>query len=76
MNGFLSINFLSMWISQTMLYFLLRKRNGPNTLKILINGVEIKEKKSIKYLGVIIDSNLKWKDHVHELSKKLLGCFI
>ncbi len=39
--------------------------------KIFISGVEIKERKSIKYLGFIIDNNLKWKDHVHELSKKI-----
>ena len=26
---------------------------------------------SIKYLGIIIDSNLNWKEHVHELRKKI-----
>ena len=31
----------------------------------------MEEKKSANYLGVIIDSNLNWKAHVHELSKKL-----
>ena len=40
------------------------------SIKIFINLVKIKERKSIKYLGVIIDKNLKWKDHIHELSKK------
>lgn len=29
------------------------------------------EKKSIKYLGVFIDSYLNWKEHIHELSKKI-----
>ena len=40
------------------------------SIKIFINLVKIKERKSIKYLGVIIDKNLKRKDHIHELSKK------
>jgi hypothetical protein len=31
----------------------------------------MEENKSANYLGVIIDSNLNWKAHVHELSKKL-----
>ena len=26
---------------------------------------------SVKYLGVLIDSNLSWKSHIHELSKKI-----
>jgi hypothetical protein len=30
----------------------------------------MKEKKSVKYLGVIMDCNLNWKDHVFELCKK------
>ena len=29
------------------------------------------QKRSIKYLGVLIDSSLNWKDHIHELSKKI-----
>ena len=41
------------------------------SIKIFINEVELKERKSIKYLGVIIDKNLKWNDHIHELSKKI-----
>jgi hypothetical protein len=31
----------------------------------------MKENKSVKYLGVIIDCNLNWKDHVFELCKKI-----
>jgi hypothetical protein len=46
-----------------------KKRNYP--FKLLIRGEIIEEKKSAYYLGVIIDSNLNWKAHVHELSKKL-----
>ncbi len=33
--------------------------------------MQIKAKKSVKYLGIIMDCNLNWKDHVLELSKKI-----
>ena len=39
------------------------------TLKILKQAIV--EKNCIKYLGVIIDSTLSWKDQLHNLSKKL-----
>ena len=41
----------------------------PVVLKIEDNA--IKQKQSIKYLGILIDSNLSWKPHINELSKKL-----
>ena len=46
-----------------------KKANFSMNLKIC--GKEIKQKKSIKYLGVLMDGHLNWKDHVHELSKKI-----
>ena len=46
-----------------------KKISYPINLKI--NNKILEEKTSIKYLGVIIDSHLNWKDHVHELSKKI-----
>ena len=32
------------------------------------------EKDNIKYLGVIIDSRLNWKNHILTISKKISGC--
>jgi hypothetical protein len=46
-----------------------KKISYPINLKI--NNKILEEKTSIKYLGVIIDSHLNWKDHVHELSNKI-----
>jgi hypothetical protein len=46
-----------------------KKVNYSMNLKIHNN--KMKEKKSVKYLGVIIDCNLNWKDHVFELCKKI-----
>ena len=36
-----------------------------------INNYEIKQKESIKYLGIFIDSNLNWKTHVSYICGKL-----
>ena len=39
------------------------------TIKIHKNAII--EKQSIKYLGILIDSTLSWKDHITNLSKKI-----
>ena len=36
-----------------------------------INNQVLTQKSSLKYLGVIIDSNLSWKEHIKELCKKV-----
>ena len=36
-----------------------------------LNNKQINFKKCIKYLGVLIDSHLNWKEHILNLSKKL-----
>ena len=38
---------------------------------IKINKKAIKEKESIKYLCVLIDSTLSWKHHILNISKKI-----
>ena len=37
----------------------------------LPGGVKVKPSKHIKYLGVILDENLSWQHHIHNLSQKL-----
>ena len=42
------------------------------SINLLINDNIIRHENSIKYLGIIIDANLNWKEHVlHELCKKI-----
>ena len=41
------------------------------SLNLKINGVNIQEVSTVKYLGVTFDSNLTWKNHVDELCLKL-----
>ena len=38
--------------------------------KYYIHGICIEETESAKYLGIVIDSSLKWKKQYHEISKK------
>ena len=49
--------------------------SGRNTsrysLNIDIDGVKIPHVRSAKYLGVVIDSQLTWTDHITELSSRL-----
>ena len=40
-------------------------------MKLLINDKPLNEEECIKYLGVMIDHNLRWKNHINYLSKKI-----
>ena len=40
-------------------------------MKIEIDGKTINEHKSVKYLGILIDCHLNWKEHIQQLSKKI-----
>ena len=68
----LSVNRLALNIAKTnfLIFHPFNKSLKYNvTLKILKQAIV--EKNCIKYLGVIIDSTLSWKDQLHNLSKKL-----
>ena len=41
-----------------------------NRLSIQLNGIDIKRVNGCKYLGVIIDSELKWIEHIEYIYKK------
>jgi len=43
-----------------------------NQLSIQLNGIDIKRVNSCKYLGVIIDSELQWIEHIEYIYKKKL----
>ena len=40
-------------------------------MKIHIDGVPINQNNQSKSVGLIIDENLSWKAHIHEISKKV-----
>ena len=46
--------------------------NLPLQLPVFkINDYEIKRSSSIKFLGVMVDENLNWKDHINVIENKL-----
>ena len=68
----LSVNRLSLNIDKTN-FVIFHPFNKPLkcNVTIKINNKSICEKKSIKYLGVLIDSTLSWKDHIFNITRKL-----
>ena len=47
------------------------RKNFPFTPFLKIGGKKIFQSSNIKYLGILIDSNLNWKAHTTSLSAKL-----
>ena len=37
-----------------------------------MSGIQLKRTKSVKYLGVFIDEDLTWQDHIHYINNKLI----
>ena len=50
---------------------ILLQTRSHDILKIYIDGFEIEQVKSIRYLGVEIHENLKWDIHVNNLCKSI-----
>ena len=46
------------------------KARDPRTFQYQLNGVTLEEEQSSKYLGVDIQSNLSWKNHISRITKK------
>ena len=51
--------------------FFRKQRNKKCDLKIQIDGSEIDQVKRTNFLGVVIDQNLNWKEHVSLISRKV-----
>ena len=45
----------------------------PFHVTLSLNGINLNQEFSIKYLGIIIDSNLSWKSQVSYIAKKIKG---
>ena len=70
-----AVNLISQWMLANKLalnidktYFMLFQPKSKNnlviTLNINLNGIILKQVHSAKFLGVIIDDRLEWKDHI------------
>ena len=71
-NQWLCANKLSLNIDKSNFVIFRPPQKKVNyNIKLKIDNKDIKEIKSIKYLGVYVDCHLKWKEHILEVSKKL-----
>ena len=57
--------------TQKTVYQLYKYSNNITGLTIMLNGIEIKEEATVKYLGMFIDTGLKWAAHIDHLSLTL-----
>ena len=58
---------------------IISKKRKRQPIRVKINGAELEQCSSYKYLGVIFDKNLNWKPHINELCIKLAracGCLV
>ena len=68
----LNVNRLSLNISKTN-FVIFHTYNKPLQYNVTLkmNKKAIVQKNNIKYLGIIVDSHLSWKQHIFEVSKKI-----
>ena len=51
--------------------FMLVIKKKINNFNVKINGITINRNNCIKYLGILIDDKLKWKNHIENSCSKL-----
>lgn len=67
----LTVNSLKININKTKLMSFHTKQSSPETLNVLYKGQKIEQVAKIKFLGITIDSNCDWVDHIDFLCAKL-----
>ena len=54
-----------------------QKKINNSSLNIEIDGKPINQQKGVKYLGILIDCHLNWKEQIQQISKKIyLGSLV
>ena len=70
-SNWLQSNFLSLNCDKTLFLQFLTKNQNEIEMQIITSNTVITNTNSTKFLGVIIDSTLSWKDHITRLTSKL-----
>ena len=47
-----------------------QKTNCKNEIDVILDNTKLERVKLTKFLGVLIDENLSWRNHIDNLSKK------
>jgi len=77
-HNWMSANKLSLNHDKTCYIIFNNSSSSPNTLQLCLNGIKLNEVATIKFLGVTVDQNLNWKNHIqdlHSLITKYCGIF-
>ena len=68
---------IQIWVTQNGLKlnigktkYMIFSNKRKSAVKVFLNGIEIKESSHEKFLGVIIDSQLNWEQHIRQLASK------
>ena len=70
-SPWIALNELSLNLKKTVFMVLgIYSNSVPNNLKIFIGNKEIERVYHTKYLGIIIDSNMKWDKHIEYIAKR------
>ena len=64
-------NNLMLNVNKTNLLLFDYRKRANTVLEIIIDGTTIKSKKTPKFLGIIVDNKLQWKDHYEQLKAKI-----
>ena len=71
-SNWLTANKLSLNIDKTNFIIFHPPQKATNyNVRLVINGQSIEKAKCIKYLGILIDSHLSWKQHILHISRKV-----
>lgn len=71
LGEWLKVNKLKLNVSKTKLMIIGKDSNISTSLNITIDGTEVEKVNSFKYLGVIVDDQLKFNEHIDYLCKKI-----
>ena len=67
----LNSNRLALNVAKTIFVIFAPRNKTVNNITLLINKIAINQTKYVKYLGVLIDSNLSFSHHISSVSKKI-----
>ena len=71
--NWMNINKLSVNAAKTkLMIFRPKRKKAPDPQnKIMINGSEVERVESIKFLGIMLDETLSWKNHIENIRSKI-----
>ena len=73
MSHWLNANKISVNVKKTeTIIFKSRRKKFEGVIKLKLNRQRLHSFNNVKYLGIKIDENLKWRHHINEVSSKLV----